>query len=201
MSGAGGRLLTHPPALAERVQFCLCTSDTLLRYASCKMRRIAAQVSQGRARQRSESPQPSRSQRRRTEPAEHSSRSRSPAAVRGRGRGRNATGRGRGRGRPPAPTPPPPGHESFGPTVNMFSVTSGILRQNCPSAWLEAHRRWARFCSSPWFAFSLELGSRRDHLHVQGVVKIRYPADKRSVKDLSDHLKGFLSSLVTTHVF
>ena len=150
------------------------------------MRRIAAQVSQSRVRQRSESPQPSRSQRRRTEPAEHSSRSRSPAAV--RGRGCNAAGCGQ----PPAPTPPSPGHESHGLTVNTFSVTSGILGQNCPSAWLEAHRRWARCCSSPWFAFSLELGSRRDPLHVQGVVKIRFPGDKRSVKQLSDHVKGFL---------
>ena len=106
---------------------CLCTCHALLRSASCKMRRIAAQVSQSRVRQRSESPQPSRSQRRRTQPAEHSSRYRSPAAtaVRGRGRGRgrvrNAAGRGRGRGQPSEPTPPPPGHESHGPTVNMFS--------------------------------------------------------------------------------
>ena len=158
------------------------------------MRRIAAQVSQSRVRQRSESPQPSRSQRRRTEPAEHSSRCRSPAAV--WGRGCNAADRGRGRGQPPAPTPPPPGHESHGSFVNTFSVTSGILGQNCPAAWLEAHRRWARCCSSPWFAFSLELGSRRDHLHVQGVAKIRFSGDKRGVKQLSDHLKGFLHPVI-----
>ncbi|DBA67242.1 TPA: hypothetical protein ACH3X2_001552 [Trebouxia sp. C0005] len=37
--------------------------------------------------------------------------------------------------------PPPPGDESYGPTVNMFSFTSAILRQNVPSIWLDAHKR------------------------------------------------------------
>ena len=41
---------------------CLWTSDTLPRYASCKVRRLAAQVRQRQARQRSESPQPSRAE-------------------------------------------------------------------------------------------------------------------------------------------
>ncbi|KAL0021258.1 hypothetical protein WJX79_000212 [Trebouxia sp. C0005] len=47
---------------------------------------------------------------------------------------------------------------------------------------------------SPWFAFSLELGSRRENLHVQGVIKIRYPGDKNSIKKLTAHLKGFLNT-------
>ena len=88
--------------------------------------------------------------------------------------------------------PPPPGDESYGPTVNMFSFTSAILRQNVPSIWLDAHKRFAIHCCSPWFGFSLVLGTRREHLQVQGVAKIRYPGDKHAMKRLCEELKGLL---------
>lgn len=38
----------------------------------------------------------------------------------------------------------------------MISI-SGILRQDCPSIWLEANKRCAELCFAPWFGFCLEL--------------------------------------------
>ena len=116
-----------------------------------------------------------------------------PAAAAGRGRGRGAAASGSGRGRQRRPSPPPPGHESY-QVVNMFSITCSWLRQNCPSAWLGQCRLLALFCLSPWYAFYLELGARREHLHVQGVMKCRSPGTKTGIDNMVKHLKGFFNT-------
>ena len=116
-----------------------------------------------------------------------------PPAAAGRGRGSDAAASGRGRGRPRRPSPPPPDHESY-QVVNMFSITCSSLQQNCPSAWLGQCRLFALFCLSPWYAFSLELGTRRERLHVQGVMKCCSPGTKTGTENMVKHLKGFLNT-------
>lgn len=128
-------------------------------------RRIIAQLQS----QREQRPQGAEDGERNSSPSVRgtasSSDSQPPRRGRGRGRGRGrqspSPGRqhGRGRGRPRRPTPPPPGDASYGPTVNMFSFTSGILGQNVPSIWLDAHKRFANYCSSPWFGSVLDWNS------------------------------------------
>ena len=134
--------------------------------ASTMSRRLAEQLRELNERQHENADRPrSRSRSRedeRTDPPVPG-----PTAA-GRGRGRavggrtDVTGTGRGRGRPRRPSPPPPGHESYNVT-NMFSITASQLDGNCPSAWLGQHKLFALFCLSTWFAFSLELGTRRAH--------------------------------------
>ena len=158
-------------------------------------RRIAAQL-HDLSSQQQETTSPERQCSRSLPPGASTSSSDSPQVLSpGRGRGRGRSTAGRGRGRRVRPTPPPPGDEFYPPVVNMFSITSGILRQNCPSIWLEAHKCFAEFCSAPWFGFSLELGTRKEHLHVQGVMKCRYPGNKDAIKQLTTHLKGFLHTV------
>ena len=64
------------------------------------------------------------------------------------------------------PPVPPPGHDCYNVT-NMFSSTASQLGGHCPTVWLEQHKLFAGLCQSNWSAVSQQLGTRREHLHVQ----------------------------------
>lgn len=82
-------------------------------------------------------------------------------------------------------------HQAYN-NIHVFSITLSATTQNCPAAWPTQARACASAANPPWFAFTLELGSRREHLHVQGVMKCRCPGTTAGTKLRANMFKGFL---------